>query len=290
MDRKLLILLVCAVGVFILLAAATGGNEWLNKTRGASEGLWKTCGGSLCFDVKYDNSKFNATRAFAIIAVLAAAGGTVVSILRLFKELDVKLFPICFIVAGVCMMIAMSIYTDVMDPVLKIFDSWGWGYYYRLTDNTRSSKEIKQQWEEEALLRMRSKSCPPIRLHHQHISSNHSRPSSSSSSKYEESLQDPTERLSALSITGSQISKLSKKPTTTSITTTELHFEDKAVNTPVNFYSLQNWHGASWQKCLPLMYLPRKEKYNAFASSKPVRSKARPARFRHTDEMANLQN
>ena len=46
----------------------------------------------------------------------------------------------------------------------------------------------KQEREEEALLRMRSKSCPPIRLHHQHVSSN-SRPSSSSSSKYEELLQ-----------------------------------------------------------------------------------------------------
>ena len=106
---------------------------------------------------------------------------------------------------------------------------------------------------------------------------------------------DPSERLSALTITGSQIVNKSsenttnKRPTATT-TSTELHLEDKAVNTEMNFYSLQNWHGASWQKCLPSMYLPRKEKYNAFASSKPVRSKARPARFRHTDEMANLQN
>ena len=55
------------------------------------------------------------------------------SLLRLFKELDFKLVSVCFIVAGVCMMIALAVYTDLMsNSLLKVFDQWGWGWSYIL--------------------------------------------------------------------------------------------------------------------------------------------------------------
>ena len=67
-------------------------------------------------------------------------------------------------------------------------------------------------------------------------------------------------------------------------TTPPHKFENKSVNTDTaNFYSLTKWHGANWQKKLPAMYLPRKQKHDTYESV-PVRTKLRPARFRHASE------
>ena len=60
--------------------------------------------------------------------------------------------------------------------------------------------------------------------------------------------------------------------------------EDRAINTAPNFLSMDKWHGAEWQAKLPDMYLPRKEKYDAYASQ-PVCYKRVHARYRDTSEM-----
>ena len=58
----------------------------------------------------------------------------------------------------------------------------------------------------------------------------------------------------------------------------------KGVNTEPNYFSLKRWHGADWQHRLPQMYLPRKEKYDAY-NSHVVRLKKVHARFRDSSEM-----
>lgn len=60
--------------------------------------------------------------------------------------------------------------------------------------------------------------------------------------------------------------------------------QTRGVNTKQHFLSLNRWHGADWQHKLPQMYLPRKEKYNSYASE-PIRTKAVPTRFRDASEM-----
>ena len=56
--------------------------------------------------------------------------------------------------------------------------------------------------------------------------------------------------------------------------------KDANVNTDDNFLSLNKWHGATWQRNLPQLYQPTKEKYNSHASV-VVRAKRVKSEYRN---------
>jgi len=64
------------------------------------------------------------------MATLAAGFGALVSLVRVFKEIDMKIVSAMFLGAGVCMLIAVSIYTskniDFVNNSSRV--SWGWSY------------------------------------------------------------------------------------------------------------------------------------------------------------------
>ena len=135
MDCKTLILLLISSGTFVLIGASAGGNYWLDLGSYYS-GLWRDCGSVfgviVCgkIDFKDVASWLHATRAFAVIAVLASGVGALISLVRLCKEMDGKIVGIMFMVAAVCMVTALSIFTSkLVDNIEDVKDvDWGWSY------------------------------------------------------------------------------------------------------------------------------------------------------------------
>ena len=131
MECKTLILLLFAGGTFVLLGAAAGGDEWFDN--GVERlGLWRYCNKltDICFtrDWDYIASRTHAIRAFAVMSVLLAGFGALISLVRLFKDMDGKSVSALFLGAGFCMLVAVAIYTD--DGRVTVdrnpFAKWGW--------------------------------------------------------------------------------------------------------------------------------------------------------------------
>jgi len=132
MDSKTLILLLISGGTFVLIGASVGGNYWVD-TAVNNSGLWKYCNDVFgCGKVEFEGvaSYIHATRAFGVMSVLAAGFGALISLVRLFKEMDGKIVTGLFLGAGVCMVIALSIYTSKNIDVISNFTAidWGWSY------------------------------------------------------------------------------------------------------------------------------------------------------------------
>ena len=137
MNIKLgkIILILGSIVVLILLAPSTGGKVWFRVelksgvTLGES-GLWKTCAYNRCSNITEIPDWLKAVRAFAIISILACIAGIMIAILGLFNEKVKGLFAtIFFFATGVCMIIALGIYTDKKDKYIsKPGVSFGWSY------------------------------------------------------------------------------------------------------------------------------------------------------------------
>uniref|UniRef100_A0A7M5XAN7 Uncharacterized protein n=1 Tax=Clytia hemisphaerica TaxID=252671 RepID=A0A7M5XAN7_9CNID len=135
MECKTLILLVFAAGTFVLLGASAGGDDWfINAT--VRNGLWRYCVKVLdvCVTRDWDDisTKLHAIRAFAVLSVLFAGFGALVSLVRLFKDMDGKSVSALFLGAGICMLIAVSIYTDDSRKLVEFLDSasYGWSFIF----------------------------------------------------------------------------------------------------------------------------------------------------------------
>ena len=64
--------------------------------------------------------------------------------------------------------------------------------------------------------------------------------------------------------------------------------KDISVNTEHHYLSIDNWHGADWQKNLPEMYQPIEEKYNP-NTSVVIRAKRVKSEYRDPVQMAGLR-
>ena len=125
MDCKAFLLLCICGFTFLLVVASIGGNNWMDhhddydiKYLYDYSGLWRTCKGHLFFNVCRDlpfedvASWLHATRAFAVIAAIASGVGALISLVRLWKDMDGKTVSIIFLGAAISMVIALSIYTS----------------------------------------------------------------------------------------------------------------------------------------------------------------------------------
>ncbi|XP_066912831.1 lens fiber membrane intrinsic protein-like [Clytia hemisphaerica] len=127
------LLFVCGCAI-VLLATSTGGNYWL-VVDGASEGLWMYCpGNSKCrpFNLPLGTlkNKMQATRAFAILAILSSLAAGVLTLLGFFSEKVKGTFVSVFAGgAAVCMIIALAIFTDLTSDITKSkLINYGWSY------------------------------------------------------------------------------------------------------------------------------------------------------------------
>ena len=133
MDVKKIILILMCAGTFILLSASVGGNNWLDKG-GNHQGLWRACvkflGSTVCgeFEMSNVSGKFHACRAFAAISLLLTVVGGIIAFVRLCKELDGKIVGGFFLAAGVCMLIALSVYIDLMRGLADYSWSFTFGW------------------------------------------------------------------------------------------------------------------------------------------------------------------
>lgn len=107
-----------------LLLASIASKNWLvnDSFKGGKSGIWQTCNHiclrliSLCpyicdtYAINQLDAKSNAIRAFACIAMLSTTVGLVIAAVRIYKELKGKMAAGCFLCAGICMIIALSIY------------------------------------------------------------------------------------------------------------------------------------------------------------------------------------
>ena len=123
-----------------LLAVSIGNNYWIVNERSVKGGLWglcvPSCIGNYCSEIcvtytvdQIKDDEFHAVRAFACIAVFLATVGWFTAVLRMCKELNVKLAAGCFLGAGICMIIALSIYTNMTSTLIKLPGAmYGWCY------------------------------------------------------------------------------------------------------------------------------------------------------------------
>lgn len=68
----------------------------------------------------------------------------------------------------------------------------------------------------------------------------------------------------------------------------EAIMKDASVNTGNYYLAMDKWHGASWQRHLPEVYLPVEEKYNPYASV-VVRAKQIKSEYRNPVDVASLE-
>lgn len=130
MNFKQITLFVICVGAFVLLGASCGGNEWSKDHFGNSYGLWKYCKGTECIDSLIKSDKLRTERAFSLLAVLASIVASILALLGICCTNKIKGFVITiFLLAAViCMVIALSVYTDEYKDSVW-FHEWGWSYY-----------------------------------------------------------------------------------------------------------------------------------------------------------------
>ena len=127
MNAKIILILMC-YGSFIFLSASVFGNNWL-KDEYRNIGLWRRCytfsGTTSCneFSMTLDN-KF-VCRAFAATSLLLTVVGGIIALVRLCKELDGRIVGGFFLVAGVCMLIALAVYTYFSKDSRM---DYGWSY------------------------------------------------------------------------------------------------------------------------------------------------------------------
>jgi len=123
-----ILMIVGAAVIFIFLAASTGGNAWVVSKIDSDyqSGLWKSCSPN-CRTIDILEDWFKATRAFSIMATLAAVAATLLAILGMVSEKIKTLFASLFLFgAAFCMMIALSIYTAETD--ISSSAEYGWSY------------------------------------------------------------------------------------------------------------------------------------------------------------------
>ena len=130
-DAKKVVLVVVAIGAFLLMSASNGGNNW-REHKWFSLGLWNSCDQSTCYSYRFDSvpDKLHATRAFTTIGTLLCAVGAIVALIRLCKDVDGKIVAGILIGAGLCMVIGLAIYTDYtsVEPSKLNGVSYGWSY------------------------------------------------------------------------------------------------------------------------------------------------------------------
>ena len=81
------------------------------------------------YELKGLSGKQHATRFFATVAVLLSVVGGIISLLRICKDMDGKIVAGFFLGTGVCMVIALSIYTDETAEIVEYNGvSYGWSY------------------------------------------------------------------------------------------------------------------------------------------------------------------
>ena len=131
MDSKTLVLFIISAGCLALLGASVGGNAWIDYKL-ITMGLWKRCSTiiDVCTVRDWDHigSKLHAARAFASMAIVMAAIGTIGSFVRLIKDSDGKAVSAFFLGAGVCMTIAVSVFTSEYRVRHDYGAKWGWSY------------------------------------------------------------------------------------------------------------------------------------------------------------------
>ena len=133
MDSKALILLLNCGGTFMLITVSVGGDSWEEESPNLKLGLWGKCNSLGCRYTKWgDVSPWShAVRAFALVAVLASGLGVLVSLMRLCKDMEGKIVGAMFLGAGVCMLIALTMFTSSLIDHVKSSSliSWGWSYF-----------------------------------------------------------------------------------------------------------------------------------------------------------------
>lgn len=125
-----ILMILGSIGTFVFIAASTGGNYWLTTSfkSDIGQGLWKICQYSC---VSIDSSSladwFKATRAFAVMACLAAAGAILMAILGMVSEKIKSLFVSLFLFAAAGnMVLALAIFTSKTGSSRLL--SYGWSY------------------------------------------------------------------------------------------------------------------------------------------------------------------
>lgn len=111
---------------FILLAASCGGPQWIKGETGTittfglkyrvkteDKGIW---GGKA-------KGWLQAVRAFSILAVLATVAGLVASLLFAMGKNTGVIAGIVYVVAGVCALIGLAIFTDKLSGA-----TFGWSF------------------------------------------------------------------------------------------------------------------------------------------------------------------
>lgn len=123
----------------VLLAISISTNSWLVIDTG-KVGLWKACF-SICFGQQCSpeicaviksgqiSDKMLATRGFACFSLFLTITGCIFAVVRMCKEVTGKVAAGCFLGAGVCMVIALSIFTEENSDRVKIDRiSYGWSF------------------------------------------------------------------------------------------------------------------------------------------------------------------
>ena len=145
MDPKKIGVVIFSGVTLALLAASFGGNNWIvsdlqlnHILKDSKFGLWKlcvsVCVGPYCSERCGSRSnqvtdKTQAARVFACLALVSGIVGCIVAVVRMCKELNGKIAAGSFLTAGVCMIIALSIFTQEHSAFVKQDGvSYGWSY------------------------------------------------------------------------------------------------------------------------------------------------------------------
>jgi len=131
-------LVLGSIGTFIFLAACCGGNVWMQQSSISviTTGLWKSCYRSTCATIKpviLNGHRielpgwFIACRAFAVLSVLAAVAGILLSVLSIAVEKIKGFFAsLLLICASGGMGLALIIYASKINLINY---EYGWSYF-----------------------------------------------------------------------------------------------------------------------------------------------------------------
>ncbi|XP_054855966.1 protein NKG7-like [Eublepharis macularius] len=126
---------VCSFVSLLLLIIALASDYWVVDSAGGYTGLWRACARSICLSYGMNvQDYFHATRAFLLMGMFAGAAsfsGLCASFYRSRVQSisTTRLAVTATVIAGVCTLIAMSVFTGVYnDRYSDLAASFGWSF------------------------------------------------------------------------------------------------------------------------------------------------------------------